>query len=303
VAWLVGHLAAARSGPGVLEAFTSVAFIGSVLFVSCAVLALGLARLATVRGEGAGGGSWFGFVLVVALGLTLVAIPAGVLLGVPAEALLLMLLAPIRVIGAVLVLLLSPVVAAAALVIDLAREILPQGVGLGTIELPRIDTGVSQPTSSLPGILFYLAIGLIIALELAAVALYLWWRWRERREMDALLREVAEERSVVFDRPPRPPRASRPAPPPRLDRADPAHAYLLALAALQRDDRWARLPSETPRQHLARVGSSLPGSTALARLAAAYQLVRYGGVHLTPAEQQRAAGRLARVELAARSRR
>ena len=155
-------------------------------------------------------------------------------------------------IGAFLVLLLSPVVLLAALFIDLAQGILPAGFGEGTIRLPTIEVGVNSPTNPLPGILFYVVVGTIIALELAAVALYLWWRWRERREIAALTcrRSTRSGWSSSIGRPDRP-RPPRPAAPPRRDRHDPVGAYLLALDALAADGRWARQPSETPRQHSA----------------------------------------------------
>jgi hypothetical protein len=277
------------------------AFIGSLLFVSASVLALGLARLAAVRGDGPGGGTWFGFALVVALGMTVIGVPAAVLLGVPLEALVVAALAPIRIALALLVLVLSPVVLVAALLADLARDFLPPGFGQGTLELPQIEIGTGQPTSPLPGILFYLIVGGIILLELAAVALYLWSRWKERQEMAALLSEVHEERSVVYERAPRPPRPGRPPSPPPRNRADPVGAYLLALDALA-GSRWARLAAETPRQHVARLGAVLPGAVpdGLARLAAAYQLVRYADHRLTDRERDRTTHRLARLERAIR---
>ncbi|MEK6191390.1 MAG: DUF4129 domain-containing protein [Chloroflexota bacterium] len=301
VAWLIGDLTAGRAGPGIQEAFTALAFIGSLMFVGSGVLALGLARLAAVRGDGPGGGSWFGFVLLVALGVTVLGIPAALFLGVPLEALVVALVAPIRVLGALVVLLLSPVIILAALFIDLARGILPEGFGQGTIQLPVIEIGATQqPTSQLPGILFFLVIATIILLELAAVALYIWWHWRERRRMEALLGDVVEERSVVFDRPPRPRREPRPAAPARGDRSDPVGAYLAALDALAADGRWARRSAETPRQHLARLTPSAPVAPALARLAAGYQLLRYAGLALGNPERRRAAGRLERLERALR---
>ena len=296
IAWLIGDVAASRVGLSLLEPFTAVAFIGSLVFVGSGVLALGLARLATVRGDGPGGGSWFGFALLVALGVTVLGVPAALVLGVPLETLLVALVAPIRVLGAFLVLVFSPVILLAALFIDLARDIMPEGFGEGTIQLPAFDLGVRQPTSPLPGILFYVVLAVIILLELAAVALYIWWRWRERREMDALLRAVVEERSVVFDRPPREPRPARPSPRARLDRNDPVAAYVAALDALAADGRWARRSAETPRDHLARVTPAAPVAPALARLAAAYQLIRYAGRALGDRERRRAAGRLDRLE-------
>jgi hypothetical protein len=303
VAWLVGGLAAAGTGPEVEAAFTAVAFLGTLLFVGAGVLALGLARLATVRGDGAGSGTWFGFALAVAIGVTVIGLPAAAVLGVPLEILLGAMVAPIRILGALLVLLLSPVVALGALVAELAQNILPDGFAQGVIQLPQIDFGNAEPISPLPGVLFYLVVGTIILIELAILGIYLWWRWRERGRMASLGLEVAEERSVVFDRPPRPVPQPREAPPSRLDVDDPVGAYLAALEALASDGRWARGPAETPRIHAARVATGQPaldGAPTLARLAAAYQLVRYAGHRLGARETARAANRFRRLEEAIR---
>ena len=296
VAWLIGDLAARQAGPGIHEAFTTVAFIGSLIFVTTGVLALGLARLATVRSDGSGSGSWFGFALVVAVGMTVLGIPAALVLGVPLEALVVALLAPLRVLGALVVLILSPIVLLAALFVELARDFLPEGFAAGSIRLPTIEIGVTQPTSPVPGIIFYLVVGTIILLELAALALYIWSRWQMRREMAAALGDVAEERSVVFERSPRPPRRPRPAAPIRGSRDEPVGAYLLALDALAADGRWARDPAETPRQHLGRIAPAAPIRPALARLAAAYQLLRYANRPIGDPERRRAARRLERLE-------
>ncbi len=102
-----------------------------------------------------------------------------------------------------------------------------------------------------------------------------------------------EERSIVIP----PPEVPAPPPPPSPRRArheggDPASAYLQAIEALRQDGRWPREESETPAAHAARArahGLELP---ALARLASAYQLVRYGGRNLTDAEAGRAMPRL-----------
>ncbi len=296
IAWLIGDLAASRVGASLLEPFTAVAFIGSLVFVGSGVLALGLARLATVRGDGPGGGSWFGFALLVALGVTVLGVPAALVLGVPLETLLVALVAPIRVLGAFLVLLFSPVILLAALFIELARDIMPEGFGEGAIQLPVFDVGVRQPTSPIPGIIFYVVLAVIILLELAAVALYIWWRWHVRRDMNALMRAVVEERTFVFERPPREPRRPRPGPRARPDRTDPVAAYIAALDALAADGRWARRAAETPRDHLARVAPPSSVAAALARLAAAYQLIRYAGHPLGDPERRRAVGRLDRLE-------
>jgi len=188
----------------------------------------------------------------------------------------------------------------AALLVDAAQGVLPEGFGAGTLRLPTIQLGVRNPSSPVPGIVFWVVFAVIVALELAAVALYIWWRWRERRLMEASIGELGEEREVVFDRPVRAPRAPRPEPEPRGERDDPVGAYLLALDALAADGRWPRDPAETPRDHLARIGDASLVVGPLRRLAAGYELIRYGGRVLAGAERNRAPGRLARVEDALR---
>ena len=296
IAWLVGDIAARQAGTGIEDAFTAVAFLGALVFVGAGTLALGLARLASVRSDGAGSASWFGFILVVAVGITAIGIPAALLLGVPLSTALMALIAPIRVIGALIVLILSPVMLLAALLVDAAQGVLPEGFGAGTLRLPTIHLGVRDPSSPVPGIVFWVAFAVIVLLELAAVAIYIWWRWRERRLMDAAIGELGEEREVVFDRPARPPRPPRPEATPRGDRHDPSGAYLLALDALAADGRWPHERAETPRDHLARIGDAYPVAGPLRRLAAAYELIRYAGRPLGSRERARSPGRLGRVE-------
>jgi hypothetical protein len=76
-------------------------------------------------------------------------------------------------------------------------------------------------------------------------------------------------------------------------------AYLLALDALATDGRWPRDAAETPRHHAARVADDATRAP-LARLAAAYQLLRYAERPLTDRERARSANRLANLERAIR---
>ena len=103
-----------------------------------------------------------------------------------------------------------------------------------------------------------------------------------------------EERSIVV---PPDEEVERPAPARAVRRrrpvaGDAASADLAALEALERDGRWPRLAEETPAAHVARARSAGLEGPALGRLAAAFQLVRYGGRELASAERSRVTPRL-----------
>jgi len=122
----------------------------------------------------------------------------------------------------------------------------------------------------------------------------LWLRRQERRRMRAAGADPFEERAIVIPSADR--RAAAAASPPHRSSVfapdDPAGAYLAALESLKRDGRWPRREQETPAAHATRARSEGLLSPAFARLAAAYQLVRYGAHPLAPREQSRTRGRL-----------
>lgn len=290
--WLVGHLA---SEGGAERAFIGTAYISTLMFAASAFTALGLARLELVRrtsGEAAGSRrSWLLLVGGVALGVTLLGIPAAALLGVPVASLTAALVGPLRTLLLVLLLLSTPLIVAVAALTELLGPLLPRGITIPRISLPRLDT-VPADISSTPTIVFFAVLALLLVAELLLVGLYLWYRMQERRRAAAA--EVAgfEERAIV--RPPDeaslPP--ARPASPRRrFDPASPVGAYLAALEELAARAHLARRASETPAAHARRVGASI-GGPSLGRLAAAYQLVRYAGAPLATRETRRAPRRV-----------
>jgi hypothetical protein len=295
IPWAVGH--ALTSGQ--VEAdFTAAAFVGTVFFTGSAFMAMGLARLEAVRAstgsDWRANRSWLALVLAVALGVTILAIPAGALLGVPARSLLIALIGPLQTVLVVLLILATPIVLLGAAAAELIRPYLPEGFGLGEIELPDLfGANPREATTDLPTIVFYVVIGLLLVLELMVLGLVLWMRWQERRRMRIALADPFEERSIVIPDAEPSPVATIPAPPRRRMRTDdPAGAYLAALDALARDGRWPRRASETPAAHVARSRSEGLVDVALGRLAAAYQLARYGGLRLGQFETRRAPNRL-----------
>jgi hypothetical protein len=295
IPWALGH--ALTSGQ--VEAdFTAAAFVGTVFFTGSAFMAMGLARLEAVRAstgsDWRANRSWLALVVVVALGVTILAIPAGALLGVPARSLLIALIGPLQTVLVLLLILATPIVLLGAAAAELIQPFLPEGFGLGEIKLPDLfGADPREATTTLPTIVFYVVVGLLLLLELMVLALVLWMRWQERRRMRIALADPFEERSFVIPDAEPSPVAMTPVPPRRRIRTDdPAGAYLAALDALARDGRWPRRPSETPAAHVARSRSEGLVDVALGRLAAAYQLARYGGLRLGGFEMRRAPSRL-----------
>jgi len=294
IPWLIGH----QLTSGAAEiAFTSAAFMGTIVFTGSAFTAVGLARLEAVRratgSDWRTNRSWLLLVLGVALGLTAVGIPAAVFLGVPASAVLVALIGPLRVIFLVLLLIATPLVVVIA---ALTEIVVPNGIQFPHIELPSfmaIDPG--DVVSDAPTVIVFSGVIILLIVELAILAMIIYLRWQERRRYRVAPEDPFEERQIVI-----PTEAAPVTPPPRRSRPkadpnDPTGAYLTALETLERDGRWPRRSTETPAAHAERVaGEGLPG-TPLRRLASAYQLVRYGDRRLGPREVSRSRGRLARL--------
>lgn len=291
--WLVGSLAA---GGTVEREFTAAAFMGTLVFSASAFTALGLAHLESVRlttgVDWRENRSWLTLVVGVALALTAAGIPAALLLGVPASALLVALFGPIRVVLLGVLLLATPIVAFAAWLVSL----LPiHDLTLFQQPLDFVRAEPAQAISDAPAFIFYAVVALLLLIELLFLAAILYFRWQERRTF-ASEPEAFEERAIVLPSNATPRRSrQRHVAAPLPDADDAAAAYLAALDALERDGRWARSPSETPAEHARRVRPSGLTDPSLPRLAIAYQLVRYAGLPLSRTESRRARSRLARL--------
>lgn len=302
VPWLIGH----QLTSGATEvAFTSAAFMGTVVFVGSAFTAMGLARLEAVRAATGSdwrtNRSWLLLVVGVALAITAIGIPAGALLGVPASALLTVLIGPLRVILLTLLLVSTPLIVVIAALTELIGPLLPGQFSLPQLNLPNLAVDPADVLSDTPTVVFFAVVILLAIVELAFLALILYLRWQERRRYRFTATDPFEEREIVVPPP-------EPAPvlaPIRRERArpdpgDPTGAYLTALELLERDGRWARRPTESPAAHAERVARDGLAAPSLARLAVAYQLVRYGERRLSATEAQRGRGRLGRLRDALR---
>jgi hypothetical protein len=298
IPWLIGH----QLTSGAAEvAFTSAAFMGTVVFTGSAFTAMGLARLEAVRratgSDWRANRSWLLLVLGVALALTVVGIPAAAVLGVPASALLAALVGPLRVILLLLLLVSTPLIVVIAALTEVLGSFLPRGFQLPDLDLPAFfAVDPAQVVSDAPTVIVFSAVILLALVELALLALILYLRWQERRRYRFVPEDPFEERAIVI--PPAEvvaavahPRRARPRP----DPSDPTGAYISALEALERDGRWPRRATETPASHAGRAARGGLGGSAFPRLAAAYQLVRYGERQLGGREAGRSRGRLARL--------
>lgn len=163
----------------------------------------------------------------------------------------------------------------------------PSGSGIGALE-PETPA-------------FNILLTVVAVIVIAAVLLFLARAWR--RNAETADRSVVERRSRAFqgpdidgddglriaDRLRRLVRRGRP--------TDAVTAYLAALRLVDPDDDLRRDPAETPAQHAHRLHGIGAGSFELDLLAADFELARWGGRRLTPAEDRRALGRLERFRI------
>jgi len=295
--WLIGHSIASGAAE---VAFTAAAFMGTVVFFGAAFVAVGLARLEAVRAATGSdwrtNRSWLLLVVGVAVVITAMGIPAAAMLGVPASALLAVLIGPLRVILLALLLISTPLILVIAAATELIAPLLPQNITLPDLTLPNLQVDPAQVVSDAPTVVFFSVVVLLAVIELAFLALVIYLRWQERRRYRFAVADPFEERQIVI-----PPAAAEPVARPvvrgrsRPHPADSTGAYLTALEELARDGRWPRGSSETPAAHAARARREGLEGTTLPRLAAAYQLARYGERRLGSLEVKRGRDRLRRL--------
>lgn len=288
--------------PTLWLSFAVGAMWGTVLFLSAAVVALGMARLnvlhATVTDQRQRRG-WRWLVAAVGFGVVPIALPIAVLTGVPLAQMLNPIIGPLRLIGDILTIPLSWIV---WILTEIFKPIAgPLGQFLD--ELQRRMAGRAKPEDQEPALIGTL-IGLalwVLALFAVLLVIFLMAQWLLKRKgvNDEPLDAVPDtERSIVVPQRDPKPAASRF----RLRRrgmpTDVVSAYLGALAELETHPELARLASETPAEHAARLRRAAVDPDAasdLARLAAGYQLARYADRHITPLENMRSVKRFRRI--------
>ena len=287
VPWLVGALIPAAS---VLRSeFVSVAWMGTLVFVVAGFAALGFGRLRllglSADPRDPAGRTWFLLTAAVPLAIVAVGVPLAIEFGLRPDDLAQAIARPGALLFSILALLAAPPILAGFLVASLITPgsgAAPSqaAAGAGNLAAGAADSGQTATTA--------LVIGLIL---LVAVLVVLRWLRLPARDGEDRPR-IVEERTLVM-----PARIRRPKPPRRraspLVPHDAVSAYLATLESLAEDPDRARRAAETPAGHARRLAEAgadaAPGP--LRRLAADYQLARYGGRRITPAETGRALAR------------
>ena len=293
VPWLLGY---AFVEGRLQEDFTAAALIATLFFAGSAFAALGLRRLEALRvstgRDWRGDRSWLFMIIGLSLVLTIGSVPLAALLGIPARSLLGAVVGPLQTLVLLLVLLTAPAFLAAALVAGWLSAVLPaQPFKLPTFTLPH-----GEASSDLLLLILSVVVAAIFVFDFLGLVVLLWLLYRGRRSRDPF-DQPFEERAIVApdedegnaDPEPLAPRRRAWVP------DDVTAAYLAALEALATDGRWPRRADESPAAHLARARAEGLRSGAFGRLAAAYQLVRYGGRSLPDRERARTRSRLDRL--------
>jgi len=272
---------------------------GTVGFLAAAVVSIGMARLDFLHTAGTDprqrrGWRW----LIVAVGLAVVpiAVPVAVLSGIPLSAMLTPIAGPIQW-------LLGLVAIPLSWIIWILAEILrPIGGPLGQFldEFSARSRDMGDPNSADSSVVASFMAALIVTATIFVILLviFLVARWLLTRtsgvddELDAAGTDI--ERTIEI--PLREPREVRS----RVRRwgapNDVVSAYMNALSELQGHVELARMPNETPALHAMRIrGLNVAVGTDVARLAAGYQLARYGERRITKLENVRAVGRFKRL--------
>ena len=291
IPWLLGY---AFTDGQLQDDFAAAALIGTLFFIGSAFTALGLRRLEALRmstgSEWRGDRTWLFMIIGLALVLTFGSVPIAALMGIPTGSLLGALVGPLQTLILLVVLLMTPILLAAAVVAGWLKSMLP--VDFRVPDLISLSIQRGEPPDLLL-IILGVIVGSIFLFEFVALLVLLWMVYVGPRRGDPF-DQPFEERAIV---PPLPDDDAPPSVPPPDRRRVPlsdgvSEAYLAALDALAADGRWPRHAHESPAAHLARVRATGFGSRAFGRLAAAYQLVRYGGRSLPDRELSRARPRL-----------
>lgn len=276
--------------------------VATVVFLVSATIGVALGRVAEIaRSTGfdwRGNRAWLALVGLLAVGVVAASVPASLAVGPALRLALAALVAPLLFVGAILgiaqvrlrqVLGLLLVLGALALISVIVAGRVPPAEEDGRSAIGGLTGGDSPIVNAAGGglIVLVIVVGILVLARL-------WMRDAVRLGPA----DVAEERTI--DRgedDERVARASarrgrgrgRPAP------VDATGAYLALLYDLEARPSVRRGPGESPAEHARRLRVEGQGEPGLDLLAADYELARFAGRRLTPAEDRRAVARWGRL--------
>ncbi len=299
-----------------------------VLFIGAATIGVGVARLAALRGSAGfdwrGNRAWLALLVLLVVAVSLLALPLANVVGPLVQLLITVLFVPVLILGTIAgfrQVTRWAILAYAAFWFVLVAVL----AAVNNSPTPESgDTGVGtvapQVEADSTTLFVIVGAGLLVLVAIGILALARLW------SRDVLTRpgaDVPEERWIDTSEPV--PGGARRGRRGRFGRRrrDPTNAeeaYLAALASLDRSPELRRAPGESPAEHAARLrraaavaatstgsrsggAERAPASPSIRRepglaldlLAADYQLSRFGGRELTPAEHRRAIGRWRRL--------
>jgi hypothetical protein len=283
-------------------AFAAPTLVGSLLFVTSSLLAIGFGRLRALGiapHESAGGRTWIWLTAGVTLVVGVTAVGGALVLGAPMQALLAAAVGPIAGVLAVAGVVLSPVAAPIWSAVSRLLAALPAGLpvagGAGTsVALPAPSPGVPGTGGPSPVVLALVLLAMLVAGGLLVRYRRLFtspkpWKPERGAEEHTFVRPHV---SLSLRLPAVRPHLWRP-----VHRAatDAAAAYLQVLAEMEHDPDLRRHPAESPSLHARRIrGRGLPDA-ALGLLAADFELARYGDRPLSRSETLRGLSRARRL--------
>lgn len=299
LALIWAYLAIAAT-PALWLSFAVSAMWGTIAFLAAAVTSIGMARLNVLHSglvDPRQRRGWRWLVTAVGFGIVPVAVPIAVLSGIPLSQMLTPIGGPLQLLLDLISIPLSWVVWLLALILSPVAGPLGQFLD----ELQKRMAGrprfAPQGEQSLLGTLIGLSLW-IFTVFVVLLAIFMVSRWLLGRkqpkesELDPIVPDMVRD-IVVPDPEPKTTvvRHRRIGAP-----HDVVGAYLSALSELEGHMDLARQPSETPAQHAARFWrANADAGTDLARLAAGYQLARYGERRITALENVRAVSRFQRL--------
>lgn len=285
--------------------FAIAAMWGTAMYLSGSLVAIGMARLNYLHAEVSDERqkrAWRLLVLGVGFGIVPLTIPIAVLAGIPLAGMLAPVIGPIQWLLSLVAYPLAGIIWLLSIVLQPVAGPLAEffeNLETRAVEMPDMVGRTPEVATAIAALITLATIVVVILALLLGARWILVRRQVEEAEPEAGFSDV--ERSIVV------PEVAPPAARQRTRRLgaprDAVTAYLATIRAMEAHPELARLPAETPAAHAARIRAqpSVRG-TDMSRLAATYQLARYGDRAITSFEDSRAVDRFRRIRRAIRGR-